>query len=424
MNLLTKSSRYYILFSVLIFLISGAIFYHLLHRVFYSQLDKSLKDEKQLIEETIDYADSVPDFTTIFGHLIEVTIVYDQNKKVEFIHDTVMYDGEQGKFLSYRHLFYENTSIQNKGYTINIYKPLHETESLIAGILIMISLIFITLLLMLILVNYVIARRVWIPFYRILARLGNYTIDQEKPLSVIKTNIYEFNQLNQALEKMSKKIRADFINLKEFNENAAHELQTPLAIIKSKLDLLIQQETLTEEQLKIIATVFEATARMSKLNQGLLLISKIDNDQFTTMEEVDLTQVIDETLEQFGEMTDHKHITVHKDYQRPVTLRISRVLAEILVTNLLSNAIKYNIPNGSIAIKADPARLTISNPGAPPGVDPEELFKRFRKSASSGDSAGLGLAIVQKIAQHYGMQVQYQYDGSNHIIGILFNLAR
>lgn len=420
MKLLTKTSRYYLILSGIVFIISGLIFYNLLQRVFYTQLDRTLKDEKLLIEETINYADSVPDFRTIFGHLIEVTILYQPNRKAEFIHDTIMYNGEQGKFLSYRHLFVENTSIRNKGYTINIYKPLHETETLVAGIVIVIALVFISLLIMLVFLNYAISRRVWIPFHRILYNLGSYDIHQEKPLKLVKTDIYEFGLLNKTMEKMSNKIRQDFINLKEFNENAAHELQTPLAVIKSKLDLLIQHENLTEVQLQLISSVYDATTRMSKLNQGLLLISKIENEQFTTKEAIDLSHVIDKILEHFEEMIDHLNIKVTKNYQQPVIILINRILAEILITNLVSNAIKHNYQSGTLDIVLTSTQLKISNSGQPLSVDPGDLFERFRKSGTSGDSVGLGLAIVRKIAQLYHMQVNYQYADGIHTLQVSF----
>ncbi|MCK9202927.1 MAG: HAMP domain-containing histidine kinase [Bacteroidales bacterium] len=420
MKLLTKTSRYYLILSGIVFIVSGLIFYQLLQRVFYSQMDLALKDEKELIEETINYSDSVPDFRTIFGHLVEVTILYDPNRKNEFIHDTVMYSSEDGKFLSYRHLFVENTSVHQKGYTINIYKPLHETEMLITGIVIVIALVFIALLAILVAVNYFISRRVWIPFYRILSHLGYYDINREKPLELTKTDIYEFNQLNEALEKMSNKIRQDFINLKEFNENAAHELQTPLAVIKSKLDLLIQDESLTEEQMQLISSVYDATTRMSKLNQGLLLISKIENEQFPSAERINLSQVIEKTLDHFGELIGHKEIKVDSKMDPSAVVKMNRILAEILITNLLSNAIKHNLQSGSLDILLTAHQLIISNTGQPLDMDPADLFERFRKSNTSGQSVGLGLSIVRKIAMLYHMQISYQYFNGIHSLLLTF----
>ena len=420
MKLLTRTSRYSLLISVVVFIISGLIFFRLLHNIFNKQLDETLFEEKLLIEQTINYSDSVPDFRSVFGHMIDITILNTPHEKAEYIRDTLMYDSDLGSFAAFRHLFVENTSIRKKGYTINFYKPLHDSENLIAEIVIVVALVFISLLLLLVWVNYFIARRVWIPFYRTINNLSHYEINQEKPLNLTKTDIYEFNLLNQTLEKMSKKIHQDFINLKEFNENAAHELLTPVAIIKSKLELLIQREDLDEQQLQLISAVFEATTRMSKLNQGLLLISKIENNQFSHTEGINLAQILEKTLEHFEEMIEHRKIVVTKKSFHQVSLNMNRILAEILTTNLISNAIRHNIPSGSIEIVLLTDSLSVTNTGQPLKTDPANLFERFRKSENHPDSVGLGLSIVQKIANLYQMKVVYIYNDGFHTLKISF----
>ena len=363
MKLLTRTSRYYLLISVVVFVISGLIFFRLLHTIFEKQLDETLFEEKLLIEETINFSDSVPDFRSVFGHMIDITIVNTSHVKTEYIRDTLMYDRDLGSFAAFRHLFVENTSVKHKGYTINIYKPLSDSEKLITEIILIVVLVFIILLVLLVWANYFIARRVWIPFYRTISNLSHYEINQEKPLSLMKTDIYEFNLLNQALEKMSKKIRQDFINLKEFNENASHELLTPISVIKSKLELLIQGEDLDEQQLQLISSVFDATSRISKLNQGLLLISKIENNQFAQAEEVNMSQIIDITLEHFEEIIEHRKIVITKKYFHEVILNMNRTLAEILITNLISNAIRHNIASGNIEIILTADSFSVTNTG-------------------------------------------------------------
>jgi len=406
--------------SVIVFIISGLIFFRLLNNIFDRQLDNTLFEEKLLIEESINFSDSVPDFRSVFGHMIDITILIAPHKKVEWIRDTVMYDNVKGEFASFRHLFVKNTSIKKQGYIINIYKPLRESENLIAEIMIAISLLFISLLFLLILVNYFISRRVWIPFYRTLNTLSQYEINQDTSLKLTSTDIYEFKLLNNALERMSKKIRQDYNNLKEFNENAAHELQTPLAIIKSKLELLIQSEELDEHQFQLISSVFEATSRMAKLNQGLLLISKIDNNQFPQTEQVNLITLIEKTLIHFAEIIEIRNISVTTDFIGPVTLKMNTTLAEILITNLISNAVKHNIPSGSIHITVNQETLTIYNSGNQLQTDPQRLFERFRKSDHHSDSVGLGLSIVQKITHLYNMRVEYTYNNLTHSLKIYF----
>jgi len=218
MKLLTRTTRYYLIFSSVVLLVGGLAFYPILHNIFYRQIDENLHDEKLIIIETIEQSDSVPDFRPVFGHEIEVTILNTPRKKKETIRDTTIYLSEKGAFVRYRNLWIENTSLEGKGYIINLFKPLREAETLLTEIYLAIGGMFIALLLMLVLVNYIISRGVWIPFYRTLGTLRNYNINDETPLKLTESKIREFINLNRALEKMSKKIREDYVSLKEFNE--------------------------------------------------------------------------------------------------------------------------------------------------------------------------------------------------------------
>ena len=420
MKLLTRISRSYLIISMVVFLISGLIFYNLLNYIFQKQIDDNLKVEQLLVEQTINYSDSVPDFRLVFGHMIDVTILNTSLNKHEIIHDTLMYDSDLGEFASFRHLLAENTSIRNKGYTINIYKPLSETENLVAEILVSVALVFVSLMIILVIANYFIARRVWVPFYRILSKLGYYQIDQAQHLQLSKTNILEFNLLTDALEKMSAKISEDYRSLKEFNENASHELQTPLAIIKSKLELLIQKDDLDENQFRLINSINEATNRISRLNHGLLLISKIDNNQFIQTEEIDLIKFIGTTVEHFSDLIEHREIRLSLKFINNIILKMNHSLAETFFTNLISNAIKHNIGQGFIEIIVDHNMITITNSGQILKINPAQLFERFRKSDGNPESVGLGLSIVQRIAQLYKFEVAYLHRNGVHEVIVNF----
>lgn len=421
MKLLNRISWSYLLISLIIFLISGLIVFQLLNHIFRKQIDETLLVENALIEQTINYADSVPDFRMIFGHNIDITILNSTLKKAGKIHDTLMYNPETGEFNHFRHVFTQNTSIRKKGYTINLYKTLSESENLIAEILIAIAIVFLSLLVTLFIANYFIARRVWIPFYRILGKLGQYQIDQSTPLNLSPTGIHEFNLLREALEKMSRKISQDYQNLKEFNENAAHEVQTPLAIIKSKLDLLIQRENLDEGQLRLISNILDATQRISRLNQGLLLISKIDNNQFPELSQVELKSLLSNILESFEDLLSMKKITLTTAFHENCILKINQALVEIMFINLVSNAVKHNLPNGFIEINLYKNQLIIENSGTELKIDPKQLFERFKKSEYHPESVGLGLSIVRKISELYQIRISYTYADNIHTITLDFN---
>lgn len=421
MKLLTRTNIYYIISSIIAFILGGIIFYHYLEKIFYSQIDETLNTEKLLILQQINYNDSLPDFRTVFGHSIQVSVVYVTFKKSERIGDTLMYDPDEGAFSSFRHLKARGTSLRGRGYLINIYILLDETQTLITSIIVLMSILFVMLLSILIFVNYFIMRRVWFPFYRTLIKLDKYDISSQKQLSFPKTRISEFEMLNQTLQNMSEKISQDYQNLKEFNENASHELQTPLAIIKSKLELLLQDEKLTEGQVKHITAVYEAATRMSKLNQGLLMISKIDNNQFSQAEKIDMLEEINNYIEHFQEILGIKEITVTTELPgHPVLLHMNRILADVLVANIFGNAIKHNYPRGTIKIILNGNYVQFLNTGLSPTVPPHTLFERFKKSDKTADSIGLGLSIAKKITDYYGFKIEYSYEKNLHMITIQF----
>lgn len=293
MKLLTRTSINYIFFSIIAFIIGGIIFYQAIKSIFYRQIDGTLRTEKILIEEQIDFSETLPDFRTVFSHMIEVTVFNTPKKKFEFIKDTSLYDKSRNKLIPVRQLICENTSLRDQGYIISISKPLSETYQLITTIFGALVLLFIFLMALLIFMNYFISKRIWDPFYKTLEIIRNLDIRHDDPLVLKESRITEFRQLNVVLNRMARKLRHDYLNLKEFNENASHEIQTPLAIIKSKLELLLQGEDLNESQMEMINSVYEATTRMSKLNQGLLLISKIDNYQFDSTEKVNLQNLVE-----------------------------------------------------------------------------------------------------------------------------------
>jgi signal transduction histidine kinase len=241
---------------------------------------------------------------------------------------------------------------------------------------------------------------------------------------LISSDISEFDTLNKVLTNMANKIENDFINLKEFTENASHEIQTPLAIIKSKLEILIQSTTLTREQIELVQIMDHATSRLSKLNMGLLLIAKIENNQYEKMEPVSLGSLIRKSLETLDDFIRHKNLEVKWEMEEMVSVNMNPVLADILVNNLINNAIKHNVCDGYITIMLSVKELTIENSGKPlvgnSIENPSDLFHRFKKNSTSDESIGLGLAIVKKICDTYHLSIFYTIKDNIHSISIKF----
>jgi signal transduction histidine kinase len=241
-----------------------------------------------------------------------------------------------------------------------------------------------------------------------------FDIQSDKPIELPETNIKEFQQLNTVFNQMTRKIRSDYVNLKEYNENSAHEIQTPLAIIRSKLEILMQRKELKKDSINLIKSIDEATTRLLKLNQGLLLISKIDNLYFRDEKEISLSQIVEKSTVQYREIMELKKITVTVEANDPAVVKMNETLAEVLISNLISNAVRYNIDGGFIKCYINNDYLEISNSGIPLKADPELLFRRFHKISENPQSVGLGLSIVKKITDTYRMKIIYTCNDNIH----------
>lgn len=266
-------------------------------------------------------------------------------------------------------------------------------------------------------VGFMVSGRLFKPFRKTLEKIGNFQLHKKEYVPAEKTGVKEFNDLNKFVEQMTRKAVSDYKNLKEFAENASHELQTPLAIAKGKLELLSETE-LTEEQYKYIESLERSVKKLSRLSESLALLTKIENHEFQNDEKVDLSDVVLESLEAFKEFIALNNLTVQTNIQEDVKINMHPVLADILWTNLFQNAVRHNIENGVIKIELNSEQLVISNTGKDPEVDPDQLFERFRKAEQSSESIGLGLSIIKRIVDQNDLSIHYSYLDNWHRIEI------
>ena len=398
----------------------GALLYLSVKKVIYTQTDYNLVIEKTILVNQIELTDSIPDLQASLGNQIDVKLFNYPIREFQSIKDTDIYDSKTDSFTPFRYIFSSGSTPQNRGYIITIFNVTEEKNELLQAIGLYMFFLFFSLFIISILINYLIARRLWKPFYDSVNSAEKFDIQSDKPLDLPDTDIKEFNQLNDVFYYMTTKMRYDYLNLKEFSENAAHEIQTPLAVIRSKTDLLMQQKSLNKDSINLIKSINEAITKLFKLNQGLLLISKIENQIFHEKKKVSLTQILRKSLENYKEIMELKKIKVELKAKDEAIVEMNDVLAEVLVSNLLSNAVRFNIDNGFILCSIDDKFLNISNSGLPLAVNPDDLFKRFYKGSDNPQSVGLGLSIVKKITDGYGMTITYTNQGSNHEIKLQY----
>lgn len=419
MKLLNKTGRYYLLGLVGVMLVGGIIFYFLLIRSLNHFETENLLNSKDIVIEKLNKMPSHnPDLIILEGNL-EILSNHYQGKEVEVLKDTTSFDKRENEIIPMRTLTFSFKNQQHY-YLIRLSKSLIERDELreVIGRFIIILLgLFVFVLFWL---NRIISRSVWSPFYEILSKTKNFKVIQNQPLTFAKTNIAEFDDLQNVLQELTHQISTDYHALKEFTENASHEIQTPLAIIRSKLENLIQSENLQEADMKAIQTVYETAGRLSKLNQSLLLLTKIDNQQFVKKESVNLSEVLEKQIENYEDFILGKGLNIIKKLDKTARIEINPTLLDILLSNLLINAIKHNVKNGAITIDLTKQNLVIQNTGKALGNTPNDFFGRFKKQNTESDSLGLGLAIVKKICETNHLNIAYFYENYIHSIEISF----
>ena len=262
--------------------------------------------------------------------------------------------------------------------------------------------------------------KLWKPFYHTLEKLKKYQIEKGEAIRQEKTDIVEFDDLNQTIQQLTERNKNVYFEQKEFIENASHELQTPLAIIQAKLDNLMQSQELSEKSAQIILELEETTNRIARLNKSLLLISKIDNEQFIKKEEVEVNLIVERILNNILEITSANDIQIETNIQK-FSLKANIVLIEVLILNLIHNAIRHTNAKGLVKIQLFDDKFSVANSSKEEMLDETTLFKRFSKKSNDETSNGLGLAIVKRICEVNHYTVQYKFEKNLHVFEVAFN---
>lgn len=212
------------------------------------------------------------------------------------------------------------------------------------------------------------------------------------------------------MEKDSEKFKRN----KEFSENLSHELLTPLSIIRSKAELLLQSENLSESDLKNIDSILKTVSKLSKVNRGLILLSKIENNQFVDREKIDIDEIVRDALELMEDQIRHLDLSVRIEKKEESELTSNSNLVHILFNNLIKNACVHNIPGGYVKVVFEKNSISIENSGKANQINEKDIFKRFSSGSNKPDSIGLGLSIVKNICKKLHFKISYKNDKEIH----------
>lgn len=415
--------------TIVVLLITGIIYYQAISWILTRQKDSDLKVEEDEIFEYVALNHHLPQTFESNDQQITFADAKPGSVKREFINTDYYkrWDRDKGfKRRKYRSAGeYESgrglvtsVTVGDKYYRILIVESKVETEDLIRLIFIITIGVILLLLLVLLVTNRFILNRLWKPFYNIMKELRLFNIADTREIPKLETDIDEFEELNTVVVDMASRAKHDYKDLKIFTENASHELMTPIAVINSKLDTLIQTENFSERQSKLLNDLYSAVSRLNRLNQSLLLLVKIENRLLHERKQINFRALAEETITQFDEIFQDKKLKVNSCLNDK-EIYASHYLTEVLLSNLISNAIRHNYKGGEVVINLSGESLVVQNTGNVAELNEEKIFTRFHKSSGS-EGSGLGLTISKQICENFGFSLKYSFEGMYHTFSVVF----
>jgi signal transduction histidine kinase len=411
MKLIQKYNRMILPAMALLFIASVICSYYLIRHALQNELDKGLLRTKSRIEQYVAAHGALPPILSFDDQHIEFEKVQAAGGDSGLSSSTQFIPEQYENHRSRKLIF--TISAGGNVYRATIIQPLEGIKHLTRVVaIIAMATVFLTLVLLL-LINRNMFSRIWRPFYSALDAMGSFKVHNSQVPAFPTTSIEEFNLINQHFRQSAENAIRDYKILKEFTENASHEIQTPLAIIRAKLDLMIQQENLSEVQVGLLQSIYASITKLTKLQQSLSLLTKMENGQFHPNSQIALDHEIRSKVDQFQELWQNKRIHYSVQLSESV-IHANKELLDILLNNLIGNATRHNVQDGSIEISLDRRSLRVSNTGAQEPLDPDRLFRRFYKQSPQSDNNGLGLSIIKAICEASAANIFYQYDRGWH----------
>ena len=413
MNLVFRITLSFLLISMLVFFTGGLITYHVIKREVDAEQRYFLLEREDNMVQHIRRR--MPDRVITRPKMVVTPVMATTESQI--FSDTLVVHSDLERLETHLKL----TSIRNikgKWYRIELFDLIVESDDIVDGVIESLFKMYLILLGSVLILAFVSSFYLLRPFRRTLQEIQQFSIQSPKDVKFEKSSVSEFGQLNTFLQSMLEKMKTDYRVLKEFNENASHELKTPIAIVRSKLDRLIQSERLRAEELTLIQESQNALNHLKRLGDALALISKLDNQEFVEQSEINISEVVQRKTNEISDISSVRNIRFKKEIQENVAIKMNDTLLDIMLNNLIGNALKHNVEGGYVHIKLSPNELIIGNSGIKLPFPDNEVFNRFKKTG--GDSLGLGLAIVKKICSYYGFEATYRNKDEHHEVSVSF----
>jgi signal transduction histidine kinase len=414
MKLLVKTNIYSSLVTLSLLTLGIFLVYRVILIKLDSDIDKQLLIAKEKIIKGLAEGKTPEQFSSNIGEKIKIREIYKQNKSVDDFSEYNLADiDNEDEYSVQRELIFQTTT-NDIAYEVSVSRSLSEGRAIGEYILIA-GLVFLFLsVAILFFLNRYLSVYIWSPFYDTLTKIKTWNIKKSDVLDFKNTNIDEFHLLNDTVKDLTQQIKSDYQNLKEFTENVSHEAQTPLSIISSKVELLLQLSNYSEKQHELLLQIYRATQRLHKLNEVLILLSRIENKQFIEVAPMNILDAMNEKVQELEDFIEAKGLLVQIHSSGPVYKEVNPQLLNILINNLWINAIKYNIDEGGfIKLTIDNESFSIENTSSLPKIEKHVIFERFKKESTSG-SLGVGLSLIKKIIDFFNWQITYSHKDGVH----------
>lgn len=423
MKLLNKSLQYLSISIFLIVTIWSIIFYVNMLDEIHDSIDDGLENYKFLIIQKADDDSTVlkknyfDESNYAIRKISEPIALAMKDRYV----DTLMYMQDEDDLEPVRIL---TTAFENHGhfYELKIINSMVEEDDLIEDLFWSVFWLYFILVASIIIINNIVLRKLWKPFYNFLSQVTSFRLGRSKELPDITTDVKEFNSLKNAVNTLLQHSLETYEQQKQFIENASHELQTPLAVATNKLELLLEKGSIEASEAESLAQILAIIERLVRLNKSLLLLTKIENKQFFDRQSISINRIVQQTVQDLEEFAEFKGVKIVVNEISDLNVQMDVALANIIVANLTKNAIFHNVPNGVVTIDISANAIEISNTGNAEALDAEKIFSRFYKSMDKESmGTGLGLAIVKAICGMYDFDVAYRFENDKHCFNVRFN---
>lgn len=417
MKLLSYTYRKLALLLFLLMAVWGVLFYYAIIDEVVDETDDTLENYGEILMESALHDPSILETEGSLMSFYKFTPISEEEGRHyrQVFYDATVYIELEDEDETVRVMCTAFRMPDGQYYELKLMISILERDDMVEAMLWYLGALFLLFLICTSIGIQLVLKGVFRPLHRLLDWLHCIQPGKEVPPLDNPTKIREFRQLSDAALDMGNRSYKAYEEQKQFIENASHELQTPLAIVRGKVELLAESEGMTEQQMEQLDEIYATLGRAVKLNKSLLLLSRIENGQYTEMEDVSVDEILDELLPDLMDIYEHKQVRlIRKREEQPFIIRCNHSLAQILVSNLVKNSLLHNREEGELQVLTTPTSLVIKNTGDVP-LDGEKLFRRFYHGMDGKkDSTGLGLAIARSIALSSSLKLTYEWQDGMH----------